>query len=97
MCKYAYTCRLCKHTINVNAIYENMQDVKIEIASDCPNLGMFANNPIKLDAMRELMVPRHQSDFARLLEDHHHLSECSVYDSVIEAIGREMGRYYEIA
>lgn len=96
MCKYMYTCKLCEHTIQINATYENMQDIRLEIASDCPNLGMFTNKPITLDAMRELMVPKHQSDFAKLLQQLQ-LSNCTVYESVIEAIGREMGRYYEIA
>jgi hypothetical protein len=97
MCKYVTICKRCGLNIEVNAEYENMQDVILKLASDCPNLDFVSQTPLTLDAMHELMVSKEKSEFMKLLDDNSHPKDCSVYDSVIDAIGQGLGRYYEIA
>lgn len=98
MCKYNFECKLCGYRIDVNAVYENMQDVVLNISSDCPNLNPVTKTPITLDAMYELMVPKEKSGFMKLLKDnHHHAEGCTVYVDVMDAIGLSLGRYFEIA
>jgi len=98
MCKYNYDCKLCQFKIDVKAEYKNMQDVVLKISSDCPNLNPVTQEPITLDAMYELMVPKEKSAFMKLLKDNHrHIEQCTAYDGVIDAIGASLGRYYEIA
>lgn len=97
MCKYASSCRLCGYEIKINTEHINLQDVNVEVASDCPNLRFLTGSQITLDAMHELIVPKEKSQFMNLLDDNSHSRECSVYDNVIDALGKSLGRYYEIA
>jgi hypothetical protein len=97
MCKYSTVCKRCGLTIEVRAEYKNMQDVTLNLSSDCPNLDIVSQSPLTLDAMRELMVPKEKSEFMKLLGENSHPGDCSVYESVIDAIGQSLGRYYEIA
>lgn len=97
MCKYASSCELCGYAIEVKTEHQNMQEIKIEIASDCPNVSSVTNRPIILDAIKELMVTKEKSEFYHLLDGHRHPEDCTLYDNVKDAIGRSLGRYYEIA
>lgn len=97
MCKYSYQCKLCGIQIEVKAEQQNVQDVMVELASECPSLDIIAQAPISLDAIYELMVPKERSLLMQLLKEHSHPEDCSVYDSVVDAIGKALGRYYEIA
>jgi len=81
----------------VDALQQDSTYVSVTITSDCPNLQKYTNRSIELDAMRELIVPKKESEFYKLLKDHHHSDKCSVYDAVKDAIGRNLARYYEIA
>ena len=58
MCKYSYQCKLCGIQIEVKAEQQNVQDVMVELASECPSLDIIAQAPLSLDAMYELMVPK---------------------------------------
>ena len=97
MCKYTTICKRCGLNIEVKTEYQSMQDVILNLASDCPNLGFVSQAPLKLDAMYELMVPKEKSELMKLLDDNSHPKDCSVYESVMDAIGHSLGRYYEIA
>ncbi|MGI6537007.1 MAG: DUF6951 family protein [Caldicoprobacterales bacterium] len=97
MCNYEFDCKLCGYHIEVKTNYENMQDVTLEISSDCRNLEPVTRIPITLDAMYELMVTPDKSKLAKLIENHPHPRECSFYNGVIDVIGKSLGRYYEIA
>lgn len=96
MCQYGFECKRCGIRINVKAEHQNMQDVILNISSDCPNLSPVTRTPIVLDAMHELMVPKEESEFMKLL-DGHHAKDCTAYEGMIDAIGFSLGRYYEIA
>lgn len=97
MCKYASSCQLCDYTINIHAEQENMQDININVSSGCPSITSVAGRAITLDAMKELMVPKEKSSFYHLMQAHPHPQECTLYDSVIDAIGKSLGRYCELA
>ncbi|NLU37152.1 MAG: hypothetical protein GXX01_09100 [Clostridiales bacterium] len=98
MCKYDYQCKLCGFKIDVKAEYKDMQDVVLKVSSDCPNLNPVTKEPIVLDAMYELMVPKEKSAVMQLLKDkHRHIEECTAYESIRDAIGLSLGRYFEIA
>ncbi len=97
MCKYASTCQLCDYPIEVHAEYENMQDVKLKISSDCPNIGSMTDKPIVVDAMKELMAPKEKSEIYHMMDEHPHPEGCTLYQSIIDAIGKSLGRYYEVA
>ncbi|HHY81116.1 MAG TPA: hypothetical protein GX505_00320 [Clostridiales bacterium] len=97
MCKYAFQCKQCGFGVEIKAEHLNMQDVVIELASECPNLDFIKHTPLVLDAMHELMVTKEKSNFYNLVKEHPHPSGCTVYDNVIDAIGQSLGRYYEIA
>ena len=97
MCKYAYQCKQCGLDIKVKAEHQNMQDVIVELASDCPNLDFINNTPFAVDPMHELMVSKEKSELYKLMRNHPHPDGCTVYDNVIDAIGQSLGRYYEIA
>lgn len=95
MCQYNFECKRCGIRINVKTEHQNMQDVVLDISSSCPNLDPVTQTPITLDAMHELMVPKENSEFMKLL-DGHHAEGCSAYDGMIDAIGFSLGRYFEI-
>ena len=97
MVKYSSVCQRCGCCIKVNAEYQNAQNVMLSLASECPNLKAVSQTPMTLDAMHGLMVPKEKSEFIRQLEGTSHPADCTVYESVVEAIGRSLGRYYEIA
>jgi hypothetical protein len=97
MCKYDFECQRCGLEVEVTSQHQNMKDISIKIASNCPNLDFASKSPIILDAMHEVIVPREKSKFARLLDENSHPGDCSAYDGVIDAIGFSLGRYYEIA
>src|SRR5690554_577368 len=98
MCKYDYVCKRCGFQIDVKTEYQNMQDVVLNISSDCPNLNPVTKTAVTLDAMYELMVPKEKSGFMKLLNDNHqHVEDCTAYQDVIDAIGLSLGRYFEIA
>ena len=97
MCKYSSVCKRCGFCIEVNAEHKNMQDVVLSLASECPNLEFVSQTPMTLDAMHELMVPKEKSEFIKRIGNQSHPMDCTVYESVMDAIGRSLGRYYEIA
>jgi len=98
MCKYNYQCKLCGFRIEVKTEHTDMQDVVLNISSDCPNLDPITKEPVTLDAMYELVSPKGKSGFMKLLNDtHHHADDCSAYNDVMNAIGLSLGRYFEIA
>jgi len=97
MCNYSSVCKLCGFSISVNAEHQNMQDITVDISSDCPNMDLVTQTPITLDAMYELMVSKEKSEFMKLMNEHSHPHECSAYDIIKDAIGRSLARYYEIA
>ena len=62
----------------MKAEYKDMQDVVLKVSSDCPNLNPVTKEPIVLDAMYELMVPKEKSAVMQLLKDKHcHIEECT--------------------
>lgn len=97
MCKYDFECQRCGMEVEVTSEQQNMQDVLIKLASNCPNLDFASQSPIILDAMYEVLVSREKSKFAKMLDENSHPDECSAYDGVIDAIGLSLGRYYELA
>ncbi len=97
MCKYDFDCQRCGMKVEVTSEHQNMQDVSIKLATICPNLDFTSQSPIILDAMREVIVSREKSKFAKMLEENSHPGDCSAYDGVIDAIGLSLGRYYELA
>lgn len=96
MCKYLSVCSLCNHEIQVNAAHENMKDVSLEISSECPNIQALVNHPISLDAIYEIVVSKEKSELYSLISQHHAHNGCSLYDNVKDAIGKNLGRYYEL-
>jgi hypothetical protein len=84
MCKYDYQCKLCGFKIDVKAEYKDMQDVVLKVSSDCPNLNPVTKEPIVLDAMYELMVPKEKSAVMQLREFHNY----NFYDETKEYILR---------
>jgi hypothetical protein len=59
-----------------------MQDVVLKVSSDCPNLNPVTKEPIVLDAMYELMVPKEKSAVMQLREFHNY----NFYDETKEYI-----------
>lgn len=97
MCKYSSTCPRCNYEIQVVAEQQNMNDVNLKIATDCPITQPITESPIYLDAVYEMTVPKEKSKLYSLLSEHHLDDGCILYDTVMDAIGRNLGRYYEIA
>jgi len=97
MCKYYSTCSRCKYEIEVFAEQQNMNDVNVKIATDCPNVQPITKIPISLDAIYEMTVPKEKSKLYNLLSDQHLKEGCTLYDNVMNAIGKNLGRYYELA
>ncbi|NLB43383.1 MAG: hypothetical protein GX815_14240 [Clostridiales bacterium] len=97
MCKYDFECQRCGMDVEVTSEHQNLQDVSLKLASDCPNLDFASQSPIILDAMHEVIASREKSKFAKLLDENSHPGDCSAYNGVIDAIGLSLGRYYELA
>lgn len=97
MCKYVSSCQRCNFAIEIHTEYENMQDLVLDISSDCPNLNSISGTSITLDAMHELIVSKDKSNFMKKMDELSHPRDCTVYESVIDAIGKSLGRYYELA
>jgi len=74
-----------------------MNDVNLKIATNCPVTQPITNSPIYLDAIYEMTVPKERSRFYNLLSEHNLDEGCTLYDTVMNAIGRNLGRYYELA
>jgi len=97
MCIYSGNCALCNYPLTVRAEQLDMNNAKIKIASECPNLQDIVEQPIAIDAMKEIIVDKNKSDVYKLFHRNSHLSECTAYDIIRDAIGRNLGRYYELA
>ncbi|NLO83471.1 MAG: hypothetical protein GX094_10535 [Clostridiales bacterium] len=98
MCKFESRCALCNYNIEIQVEQKNMNHVEIKLSSECPNLRPFTKIPLQFDAIYEVIAPKENSQFYRLLKQHHnHVERCTAYDSVIDSIGKNLGRYYELA
>jgi uncharacterized Fe-S cluster-containing protein len=98
MYKCEATCSLCNYKISIKVEQKNMNEAEVKLSSECPNLQQFTNIPLHLDAIYEIVNPKENSQFYRLLKQHHsHIDRCAAYDSVLDSIGKNLGRYYELA
>ncbi|NLX70343.1 MAG: hypothetical protein GX024_05525 [Clostridiales bacterium] len=98
MHKYDSVCALCNYTIKIEAQHKDMNEVELKISSECPNLRKFINTPIHIDAINEVINPKDNSRFYQLLKQHHsHIDRCTAYDSLLDCLGKSLGRYYELA
>jgi len=97
MSKYSSTCSRCHYEIQVFAEQQNTNDINIKIASDCPATKSINQSNITLDAIYEMTVPKEKSKFYNLLSDCHLEEGCTLYENVMDAVGRDLGRYYELA
>lgn len=52
-------CGICGFTINVKAVSDSDQNVKLEIISDCPNYQKIAKELTEVDAYKEIFNKLH--------------------------------------
>ncbi|MGI6706798.1 MAG: DUF6951 family protein [Clostridia bacterium] len=97
MCIYSGNCALCNYPLTIHAEQLDMNNAKIEVAPDCPNLQDIIRQPIAIDAMKEVIMDKSKSNVYKLFSRSSHLSECTAHDIIRDAIDRSLGRYYELA
>lgn len=98
MCRYSSKCALCNNTIEIEAQQKDMNVVEVKISSECPNLQPLLNTPIRLDAIYEVIASKEQSLLYSLLKQYHQqIDGCTAYDIIKDSIGKNLGRYYELA
>lgn len=82
---------ICGFPIIIHASSEDMQNVKIEMTTGCPNLKEATKEIGEFDAFKELFTKAEKSNVYAILSKYVPHPTCPVYSGILKAIEAEAG------
>jgi hypothetical protein len=98
MCRYNYPCPRCHCNIEIKLQQSNINNSIVEISSTCPYLSRSITKTLEIDPVLKMISTKQPSALYNALVQSHAIQEgCTIYSSIVDALGQELGRYCEIA
>jgi hypothetical protein len=79
-------CGICGFTINVEAYARNRRNVKLKIASDCPNYHKVLDELHEVDAFQEIFQKIHSGTVCRILSKYIPHPGCPGFTGILKVV-----------
>lgn len=97
MCRYIFNEENTTYKMEVDVKQLSLNNSKIEIASNDPNLKSITGKSLVVNTMHELIAPKDKSTIYSVLSQNKVMGINHVYNNIKDALGKNYGRYCEIS
>ena len=86
MAKVEVEAGICGFKVEIDAVSEDMQHVKLDIKTDCPNFVKFIEDIREVDAFHEIESDTKKGKILSLWPKYLHCAACPVPSGIIKAV-----------